>query len=75
MKQTTIIAIVLGVLMLVSLVQASQLIGMKTKLDYNGVSGGSAPVKSAPISSGSEKPSSAVLPSNIQNLPDMVGGC
>ncbi|MBI4448438.1 hypothetical protein HY641_00230 [Candidatus Woesearchaeota archaeon] len=73
MEKNTIVAVVLGVLVLVSLVQAFQLYGLK-----NSVSGGAtvrqvsaaAPLASAPASSGAP-----ALPASLNNLPEMVGGC
>lgn len=68
MEQKTIVTIVLGVLVLIAAVQAYQFSELKTKL-----AGGAVGVSttSAPSSSGS----GAQLPSNLQNLPQMVGGC
>ena len=70
MKATAIIAIVLGVLVLVSVVQAFQLNSLKQDLKEGQVSVGQATSKvpSAPSSS-------PAVPSNLQSLPDMVGGC
>ena len=67
MEQKTVIMIVLGVLVLIAAVQAYQFSELKTQL-----AGGSRSVStvSAPASSGSPQ-----LPSNLQNLPQMVGGC
>ncbi len=70
MKQTTIIAIVLGVLLIMSAVQAIQLTVLKTKIVKEGFNMKSASSTVKPASSGG-----ASVPSNLQNLPSMVGGC
>lgn len=67
MEQKTIVAIVLGVLVLIAAVQAYQFSELKSKL-----SGGSTQVVAAASPSGGSAPQ---LPSNLQNLPQMVGGC
>ena len=70
MKQTTIIAVVLGILVLISIIQAFQLFSMKAKITDSQLSLGgkktSTPVVSAGQSSGTPDTSS---------LPQMVGGC
>ena len=75
MEKNTIVGIVLGILVLVSVVQAFQMTSLRSQ-----ISGGSAvqtASASQPVASGS--PSSgaktAQVPSSLQNLPDMVGGC
>ena len=65
MNRNVIIVIVLVVLVLLTAVQAIQLSSLKTS-----ISTGKVAVGSAPSSSGG-----ASVPSNIQNLPSMVGGC
>ena len=76
MKTTTIVAIILGVLVLISVVQAFQLNGLKEK-----IAGGQLSVSSSgnnagtSASSGSSSKKTAALPSSIKNLPQMVGGC
>jgi len=73
MKKTTILTVVLAVLVLVSVVQAVQLDGLKEV-----VSEGQLTVKSAsttlPVANSPAKTTSSV-PKSIQNLPQMVGGC
>ena len=64
MNRNVIIVIVLVVLVLLTAVQAIQLSSLKTSISTGKVAVGSAP------SSGG-----ASVPSNIQNLPSMVGGC
>jgi len=72
MKQTTIVAIVLGVLVLISLVQAFQLNGLKTKM-VSGDSTGSVNINTPTASSGGER--TVALPKSVKDLPQMVGGC
>ncbi len=70
MNKNLILAIVLGILVIVSVVQAFQLSSLKAKVGGAGVSTVSAPASvSAPSSGG------ASVPSSLQNLPQMVGGC
>jgi len=66
MNRNVIIVIVLVVLVLLTAVQAVQLSSLKSSISAGKVSVGSAP--SASSSGGS-------LPSNIDNLPSMQGGC
>jgi len=72
MNTNTIVAIVLGVLVLVSAVQAFQLSGMKEKVSDGQLSVASASVNpqapASPARTGS-------LPTSVKNLPQMVGGC
>ena len=74
MNQNVVIAIVLGALVLIAAVEAYQLMGIKTKL-----AGGSvqvaiagAPAAQAGGGAGGAAPQ---LPTSLQNLPNMVGGC
>lgn len=76
MKQTTVFALILGFLLLISVVQAFQLNALKHDLAEGEMTIGSTSARtstatSAPASSGS----TGSLPSSIQNLPTMVGGC
>ena len=80
MKTTTIITVILGILVLISVVQAFQLNSLKEKVSEgqlsvssSGSSSGTA-VSSSGSSSNSGK-TTAALPSSIKNLPQMVGGC
>lgn len=68
MNKNTIIAIILGVLVLVSVVQAFQLNTMKDKIKEGKISLGNAKTTNSGGNSGN-------LPANIQDLPSMVGGC
>lgn len=64
-KANLIIAVVLAVLLLLSVVQAFQINSIKTKI----ASGTFKVASSGGTSSGGN------LPSGLQNLPNMVGGC
>jgi len=68
MDKNVVIAIVLGALVLIAGVQAFQLFTLKNKLAEGSLSAGATPQAG---SSGS----SPQLPSSLQNLPSMVGGC
>ncbi len=67
MNKNVVIAIVLGALVLIAGVQAFQLFTLKTKL-----AGGQLSTSAPTQSGGGGNPQ---LPSNLQNLPNMVGGC
>ena len=67
MNKNVVIAIVLGALVLIAGIQAFQLFTLKEKLSSGQISTGT-PTQSG----GSGNPQ---LPSNLQNLPEMVGGC
>ena len=73
MKTTTILAIVLGVLVLISIIQAFQLYSVKGALQGD-VKVGSSSSRVA-VGAGGSGSSGEDIPSNIQNLPSMVGGC
>lgn len=75
MKQTAIVAIILGVLVLISLVQAFQLNELKKKVAEGQFNVKTASSKAPDLSSENTKKSTAALPSNVKNLPQMVGGC
>ena len=74
MKQTTIVAIALVVLLLITMVQAFQLRSLKVALKDGEMTVGSGSGKTATASS-SGSSSGGSLPASIQNLPSMVGGC
>lgn len=65
MEKNVVIAIVLGVLLVIAGVQAFTLLGLKNSVQGSAVA--------APMSGHSS--GGANLPSNLQNLPQMVGGC
>ena len=69
MDKNMVIAIVLGALVLIAGIQAFQLYSFKTSL-ANGQLSTSTPTQAGASSSGSP-----ALPSNLENLPTMVGGC
>ncbi len=74
MKQKTLITLIFTVLVIILVVQAFQLNGLKEKVNSGdglklSTASGSTPV----ASSGSERASP--VPKSIQNLPQMVGGC
>ncbi|MBI2668679.1 hypothetical protein HYX14_02445 [Candidatus Woesearchaeota archaeon] len=73
MNQKLIVGLILAVLVLVSVVQAVQLYGLKDK-----ISSGTLSVKStssaAPVASSGGKQIQSV-PSSVKELPSMVGGC
>ncbi len=69
MNKNIIISVVLGVLILISVVQLVQLNSLKEK---SGVS--SVPITTQGSSSSSSGGSNPI-PGNLNNLPDMVGGC
>lgn len=75
MEKTTIVAIVLGVLVIISAIQAFQLNGLKEKIaDGKLKISSSSSGAQAAASPGADK-RTAALPSSVKNLPQMVGGC
>ena len=66
MDRNVIIVIVLVVLVLLTAVQAIQLSSLKSSISTGKVSVGNAPAQNS---------GGASVPSNIQDLPSMVGGC
>ena len=73
MDKNVVIAIVLGALVVIAAVQAVQLFSLKDKLAGGGISTSTAAVSTQ--SSGGGGGGSPKLPSNLENLPGMVGGC
>jgi len=73
MKQTTMIAIVLGILLVISAVQAIQLTKIKSSFEGNSLTTGSSSIRPSVASSPGKK--TASLPSSVKDLPQMVGGC
>lgn len=71
MNKNVVVAIVLGVLVLIAAVQSFQLVGLKTKLAGGAVQTAGAPAPAA----ASGHAGGAQVPANLQNLPQMVGGC
>lgn len=74
MKQTTLVAIILSVLIVLSVAQAFQLYTLKAKVTDGSLSV-STKTGVTPSASGKTGGDVGKLPSNIQNLPQMVGGC
>ncbi|NOZ81341.1 MAG: hypothetical protein GXP63_06750 [DPANN group archaeon] len=72
MKQATIVAIVLGVLVLISAVQAVQLNSLRDSIKKESLVIDQAPAKQT-SSSGTKR--TTAVPSSIKDLPTMVGGC
>ena len=70
MDKNVIMAIVLGALVVVAALQAFQLFGLKNQLSSGAVQ---TTTVSTPTQTGGS--SGNTVPSNIQNLPSMVGGC
>lgn len=73
MKKNLIITIVLVLLVVISVVQAVQLIGMNSKI--KNISSTGASIKTTSSSSSIKTTSPGSVPTNLQNLPGMVGGC
>lgn len=71
MNQNVVIAIVLGALVLIAAVEAYQLMSLKDKISSGGVQVATAGAP-APQAAGGGAPT---LPSSLENLPSMVGGC
>ncbi len=75
MEKTKIVAVILGVLVLISIVQAFQLSDLKEKISDGQLSVKSARGATPAASSGSSGKTTASLPSSVKDLPQMVGGC
>ncbi len=71
MKTQLIVTIVLVVLVIISVLQAFQLNSLKTEIEEGNIK---TSVKAASVQSGGSG-SGASLPTNLDNLPGMVGGC
>ena len=74
MNKNIIIVVVLGVLILISIVQAVQLTGLKSKLATGGTKVSTASQNTVATSAGNTGGQVSV-PKSLQNLPNMVGGC
>ncbi len=74
MEQKTIIALILGVLVLVSVVQAVQLYSLKEKVSTGNFKVGSTSGAGPSVTASSGKQVGQV-PSSVKELPKMVGGC
>ena len=73
MKKSMLFALVLAALVVLSGFQAYQLYGLKDTVADMSLSGGLASASATPLAGG-QKPAGS-LPSSVQNLPQMVGGC
>ncbi len=67
MNKNLVIAIVLGALVLIAGVQAVQLFTLKSTIAHGGAS--------TTVAAQSGGAGSPTLPSNLESLPGMVGGC
>jgi len=72
MNKNWIFAIVLGVLIVVSVVQAVQLGSMKESLSEGKITSGSA---TSTVNTASDSSKSSSSSSSLSDLPSMVGGC
>lgn len=75
MKTTTIVAVILGILVLISVVQAFQLNGLKAKVAEGQLSVGSSSSRTSVAAPSGDSSKKASLPASVKNLPQMVGGC
>ena len=74
MEKNTLVGIVLGILVVISVVQAFQMTSLRNQVAGGGgvqTASAGTPVRSGPAASGGQPQ----LPSSLKNLPDMVGGC
>ncbi len=72
-KKMIVMMVLVGVLVLVSAVQAVELMQLKGKLSDESLTLGKATQKTSIASSGGT--SGGALSKNLENLPSMVGGC
>ena len=72
MDQKIVVAIILGVLVLISSVQAFQLYTIKQKVATGSLTQGSS---SAPTVAAGGNRQIGSVPSSVSDLPQMVGGC
>ena len=73
MEKNTLVAVVLGVLVLIAAVQAFQLSSLRNSVSGGATVGAASPQAPAPAMGA--QGSNPQLPSSLQKLPDMVGGC
>ncbi len=74
MRKNVIVFIVLGLLIVISAVQALELIGLKAKIsDASFTVKGSS--QSEPVASSSSSSAGNTVAASIADLPSMVGGC
>ena len=76
MEKNTLVAMVLGVLVLIAAVSAFQLNGLRNTLSGGAiVSTVNTASQPSPIPQSAPSGGNPQIPSSLQNLPDMVGGC
>lgn len=78
MNRNLVIGIVLALLVVISAVQAFQLASIKGKLGTGPSTGGAVKTTAqttTPTAAGGGATPPAQLPSSLENLPSMVGGC
>lgn len=76
MERKVIISVVLGLLVVISAVQALQLTGLKAKVSDASFSTIKSSAQSVPVASSEGSPSGGnTVAADIANLPSMVGGC
>lgn len=73
MKKNVVLIAILVVLVVVAAVQAVQLFNLKG--DLSGMKAGSKSTVQSTAAGGAPAPAGGSLPSNVNNLPNMVGGC
>ncbi len=71
-NQSLIMSIILGIFIIISAFQSFQINSLKTQIETGGVKITSSSESSYTSSGNSGK---SAVPSSIQDLPDMVGGC
>ncbi len=74
MNKNIIVVGILVLLVLVSIVQTFQVLGIKDNINDIDVTGKSSPSILSGLRTSNNSPSNSV-PTNLQNLPGMVGGC
>ena len=76
MERKVIVSIVLGLLVIISAVQALQLTGLKAKISDASFSTLKSDSQNVPVASSGGSPSGGnTVAADITNLPSMVGGC
>ncbi|MFQ5406007.1 MAG: hypothetical protein ACE5DI_02500 [Candidatus Micrarchaeia archaeon] len=78
MSKKRLLIVLIGVLLVVSVFQAFQLNGLNEKVKEvrtEGLATASAPVQTQASAVTPKPASKAAVPQNLQNLPQMVGGC
>jgi len=74
-ERDLLVALLLGIIVLIGALQAMQLTGLKNGA-ATGVASAPATAAASPAASSPSAPAKqASVPSSLQNLPNMVGGC